>query len=124
MRVAAAARHLRPNHSVRSVCRLLNRFVLGWLSEAWPATMRIELSFRPEEFRATADAVVHPRRLLERVLSCEWPLRALLSRHVVLLRRELNLPLRLTLFYFTHRLNCSCGNRVRLLLLHRHRRQE
>src|SRR5436305_1882381 len=83
---------------------MLNHATVGrWLIETRPARPRVELRLRIEQRRPAAHAVIRARFVIVPMLAGKSALGARLARHVILLRRELLLPLSFSL------LDLFCG---------------
>src|SRR4051812_26718063 len=102
VRIAARAEHFRARHEPAAVALFRHRLLGDRLPEAGPARARFELGVRGEERLPAADARIGPRVLGRGVLAAERALGAVLAGHVVLLRRELRLPLLVGLHDFFH----------------------
>src|SRR4029079_14675196 len=74
------------------------------LIEARPAGARVELGVRAEKLVTAADAAENALLVVVVVFAREGPFGALLAHYLVLLRRELVLPILLALDHFLHRL--------------------
>src|SRR5690242_16927790 len=93
MRLAPAAQHLGAAHEPGIVRLLLDRARLDRLPEARPAGAALVLRLRAEERLAAADADIGAGRLRIGVLAGPRPLGPVLTGDLVLLRRQLRLPL-------------------------------
>src|SRR5205823_7008386 len=89
----ARAQHLCPAREPARVVLLGHRVGGDRLPEARPTGARIEFRFRREQRLAAADAFIDARVLGRVILAAERALRAVIARDVVLLARELLLPL-------------------------------
>src|SRR5262247_1600199 len=68
--------------------------------EARPATARIELRFRAKQLCSAADALVGTGRLHGLIFSRKRRLSTLLTCHIILIGRELLLPIAIVLDHF------------------------
>src|SRR5271169_3766881 len=100
MGVALAAEHFGANHAVRCVLVLLNNGGIRWRREAGPPAAGVKLGIRREQWLSATNAFVRSRRLCRLILPRKRWLGSLLPRHMVLIRRELLLPLGFALLYF------------------------
>src|SRR5689334_9691174 len=96
----ARTANLGPPHEVRVVLNLFESVVPGGLVEARPAAARVIFGVGGEEWLSAADAVEHACTLLAVIGMREGALGAVLARDVILLGRQLALPLGLRLFDF------------------------
>src|ERR1700691_3050273 len=92
VRVARGARDLGADVAERAVLEHHDRVVFGWLVEAGPPAVRIELGVRAEQLGTARAAPVDALGLGVGVLALERRLRARLPQHAVLLGRELLAP--------------------------------
>src|ERR1700746_947059 len=92
MRVALAALHFSPQHTVAAVSFGIERLLLGWSIKAWPPAARIELSFRAKQRLAAAHALVGSGGLGLLILARKGRLGTLLTGYIVLIRRKLFAP--------------------------------
>src|SRR5262245_12113842 len=93
MGVAVAAVRFRAGHPVAAVLFHGDIFLLRRLPEAGPAAAGLELVIGAEQLGAAAHAAVDAGLVIVPVLAGEGALRAVLARHLELLRRQLLLPL-------------------------------
>ena len=97
MAAAAGADGLGPHHAVARVGSQLDSLGGGRLVEAGPARSGVELGVGAEQLVAARRAAVHAVFLAVRVLAGERRLGSLPAQDLVLLRRQLPLPLLLGL---------------------------
>src|SRR5690349_22125177 len=97
MRVASGAANLVPLHEEGVVLADLDVLLRDRIPEAGPPGAGLELRIRGEELRAARDAAVDTLGVVVPVLAGEGGLGAGLAGHLVLLRREQLLPLRVGL---------------------------
>src|SRR6185369_18053000 len=102
VRVAARAEDLGTRHEPAAIVLLGDRLLGDRLPVARPAGAGVELRLGPEQGLPAADAFVRSGIFRIPVLAGESALGAVLARHLVLLRRELRLPLRIRLHDLVH----------------------
>src|SRR5215472_1367690 len=93
--VAGRAPDLRAHHAQRAILDQRHRVVAGWLVEARPATVGLELLRRAEQFGTARTAPVHALDLGVCVFTGPWRLGARLPEYLVLIRGKHFAPLRL-----------------------------
>src|SRR5580698_5645145 len=92
MGIAFRAPRLGSHHAVLRIPMLGYAAAVDGLVKARPSRAGIELRVGIEQRSATAHAVIHPRLMIVPVRSGKGALRAGLARHMVLLGRQLLLP--------------------------------
>src|SRR5271157_6273101 len=93
MGVAAGATRFGAGHAVAAVGVFADVLAVGGGVETRPSGARIEFRFRAKKQRATADAVIRPVIVFVPVLAGEGGFGATLAGNLVLLGRQLLLPL-------------------------------
>jgi hypothetical protein len=114
MGIAAGATDFSAAHEEGPVGMLADRAFLDRSPEARPAGTGIELGIGREQRLAAADAGIHARALLVPIGAGEGALRAVLTRNMKLLRRELLAPFGLGLGDFGTDGSDFIGNLARL----------
>src|SRR5260370_8332096 len=101
MRVASAALHFGPPHSVAAILFRLHDLAVCWGVKARPTAPGIKLGLRPEQRLATTHTLVRSSRIGLFVLPAVRWLGSLLPGHIELILREFFPPLGVALSHFS-----------------------
>ena len=100
VRVATAAQYFGAVHSVRMIRMFFHNFIVGGRGETWPTTARVELGIGSKKLLATTDTLINAGRIGGLIFAGKGWFRTLLAGHMILIRRELLLPLGSGLMHF------------------------
>src|SRR5271168_3345830 len=100
VRAAAAAGDFCPQHAVGSIFGFVDDGVRARSGKTGPTATRVIFRFGTKKLLAAGDALIRAGRIGRFVFARKWRLSSLFPSHIVLIRRELLLPLRFRFLNF------------------------